>query len=222
MSRAPRVIVAGTPYHVTQRGNHGADVFFTPDDRQQYLIWLREYADRYGLKVWAYCLMTNHVHLVVLPATRTALAEVSRALLMRYTRRINAEYEWEGHLWRARYYACALDDAHLKSAVRYVEQNPVRAGLVGEASAYPWSSAAPHCGLRPDPVLADDLPLLGRIRGWAAWLEEQEADETLALLRLRTEKGLPCGSQAFINKIARLLGRQLTPRPRGRPRKGAA
>ena len=221
MPRMARAVAAGLPHHVTQRGNRGLDVFFTADDRQEYLVRLAEYAGRHGLKVWAYCLMSNHVHLVVVPSRPESLADTLRPLHMRHAQRVNAERGWQGHLWQGRYFSCPLDEPHLWEAVRYVERNPVRAGIVGRAEAYPWSSAAPHCGLRADPVLSPDLPLLGAVDDWPAWLEAPDdavSLEQLEILRRRTHTGLPCGNQSFVKRVARLVGRPLEDRSRGRPK----
>jgi putative transposase len=219
MSRTARVVAPGMPHHVTQRGNRGLDVFFAADDYQQYLIWLAEYASRHDLKVWTYCLMTNHVHLVVVPGSAESLARTLRPLQMRHTKRINDERGWRGHLWRSRYYSCPLDGPHLWAAVRYVERNPVRSGLVTEAEAYPWSSAAPHCGLRGDPVLSHDLPLTADVDDWASWLRAEEDGPATEQLRSRTRNGMPCGADDFVEGIGRMLGLPLHNRRPGRPRK---
>jgi putative transposase len=105
------------------------------------------------------------------------------------------------------------------AAVRYVERNPVRAGLVRRAEEYPWSSAGGHTGVRDDPVLSDEVPFRFEIADWRSWLAEPEDDEIVERLRQRTAKGLPCGSEAFIRHIERLLGRSLEDRSRGRPKK---
>ena len=120
MSRTARAIIPTVPHHVTQTGNRGGDVFFPPEDRQQYLVWLSRYCKAHGLKVWAYCLMTNHIHLIAVPAASDALGRVLRPLQMRHAQRVNAAQGWRGHLWGDRYYACALDETHLWEAARYV------------------------------------------------------------------------------------------------------
>jgi len=219
MSRIGRVVVPGVPHHITQRGNRGDDVFFSDGDRQQYLIWLREYAELHGLRVWAYCLMTNHVHLVAVPEREDSLARVLRPVQMRHAQRVNSDQERKGHVWHSRYSSCVLDDAHLYEAVRYVERNPVRAGMVDRAADYDWSSAPTHCGVRTDPVLSDDLPLLDTVENWADWLVEPADDAALARLRKRTNNGLPCGSDAFVKRVEEHVGLSLVDRPRGRPRK---
>jgi putative transposase len=219
MGRVARIVIPGFPHHITHRGNRGVDVFFSDDDRQQYLVWLAEYTERHELKVWAYCLMTNHVHLIVVPASEESMARVLQALQLRHAQKVNAQNEWTGHLWHGRYYSSPLDDRHLWEAVRYVESNPVRAGLVKSAEQYDWSSAPAHCGLRPDPVLSPDLPLLKKIDDWSAWLREPLDDVTLELIRRRTRKCLPCGDDRFLGRIGELVGRKLLDRPPGRPRK---
>jgi putative transposase len=219
MSRVARVVMPGLPHHISHRGNRGLEVLFSDEDRQQYLIWLAEYAERHEVKVWAYCLMTNHVHLIVVPASGEALARVIQPLQMRHAQKTNARYEWTGHLWHGRYFSCVLDDAHLWEAVRYVECNPVRAGLVDEAEEYDWSSAPVHCGLRSDPALGPDLPLLKKIDDWSSWLREPLDEAALGRIRRRTRSGLPCGDEAFLRRIGKLVGRTLVDRPQGRPRK---
>jgi putative transposase len=219
MPRTPRVVVPGVPHHVTQRGNRGADVFLDDDDYQQYLLWLHQYADKHRLKVWAYCLMTNHIHLVVVPESPTALAATMRPLQMRHAQALNARQQAGGHVWHSRYFSCAMDDDHLVAAVRYVERNPVRAGLVDRAGSYPWSSAPGHCRLRQDPFVEADMPLLARVSRWSEWLSDEDLRAT-ERLRAQTMKGLPCGTQEFVDRMAEALGRPLLDRPRGRPKKG--
>ncbi len=219
MARPQRLIIVGVPYHLTQQGNHRQDVFLTDDDRRQYLAWLRDYAQRYGLAIWAYCLMTNHVHLVAVPTTELALARTVQMTHMRYTQRINQRQQWSGHLWQGRFYACALDEAHCWTALRYVEQNPVRAGLVTAAADYRWSSAAAHCGVLNDPVLTP-IPSHAVLPDWAAWLAAEDADES-ARLRQHTQRGYPVGSPDFLASLATRLGHAVQPRPRGRPKKDA-
>jgi putative transposase len=202
---------------VTQSSNRGCEVFFTDEDRQQYLVWLAHYAAQHGLKVWAYCLMTNHVHLICVPEAPDSLGRVMRPLQMLQAQRVNADRGFRGHLWADRYFTCALDEAHLWHAVRYVERNPVRARLVRSAEAYPWSSAPAHCGLRPDPVLSPDLPLIDHIDDWAEWLHGWDDEAHLDQIRRRTRSGRPWGTDAFAESIG------IPPRrPPGRPRTGAA
>lgn len=224
MPRQARTVFAGLPHHVTQRGNRRLDVFFTDENRRAYLAWLKEYCDENGVAVLAYCLMTNHVHLVLVPNSDDGLEQVLKPLHMRYAQRVNRARGWSGHLWQGRYFSSPLDEAYLWAALRYVERNPVRARLVRRAENYPWSSAAAHCGRRADGVLTHSRPWRERLEAvtdWSAWLAEGDETDDLAILRRNAGKGLPCGSAAFIDKLSALAGRALHFRPIGRPPKRA-
>ncbi|MEN6400791.1 MAG: transposase [Armatimonadia bacterium] len=204
MPRAARIVAPQYPHHVTQRGNRRANVFFGDGDYQQYLIWLGKYAAAANVKVWAYCLMTNHVHLILVPNDADGLARLLRPLHAHYSQYVNLQQGWRGHLWEQRYYSTVLDDDHLTAAVRYVERNSVRAGLVDRPEEYPWSSGRAHCGLQNCPVLSQDLPLLGLVRNWSEWLAVGDDQAVAADLRARTMRGVPCGSAAFMRQIEAL------------------
>lgn len=219
MPRMARVVMAGIPLHVTQRGHRREDVFFGDADRQRYLELLHGYAEMNGLKITAYCLMTNHVHLVVTPKTQTSLARTLKPVHMRYAQHVNWTHKLSGRLWQGRYFSCPLDDSHCLAAMRYVECNPVRAGLAAKAEDYPWSSAAGHVGRRADPLLSAGMREESGIRDWTAWLSENEPDEAIDQLRLCTRTGRPLGDVTFIDRLERLCGRILRPRPGRRPDK---
>jgi len=220
MPRIARMVIPGLPYHITQRGNRGEAVFFSDNDRRRYLSWLRDYSERYGLDVMGYCLMTNHVHLVGEPQSPDSLALTLRSLNMRHSQAINTERGWSGHLWQGRFFSTALDDPHLWAAVRYVERNPVRAGMVDRAEEHPWSSAAFHLGLRADRIIRTDTQWGAEIDEWSAFLGESEDAEVIRTLRDRTRLGFPCGDEDFVERVSKMLGRTLVLRGRGRPRKG--
>ena len=130
MPRVARIVLEGQPHHITQRGNNRQDVFFLADDRLAYLELLRIHGERFGFRVLGYCLMTNHVHLIGVPARQESLAKAVGRTNFRYTQYINRMHGRSGHLWQNRFYSCALDDVHLCRAMCYVEQNPVRAKMV--------------------------------------------------------------------------------------------
>jgi putative transposase len=221
MPRLARTVFAGLPHHVTQRGNRRADVFFTDDDRLAYLEWLKVYCDEHAVAILAYCLMTNHVHLVAVPSSDAGLQRALKPLHMRYAQRINRSRGWHGHLWQGRFFSSPLDAAYLWAALRYVERNPVRARLVRRAENYAWSSAAAHCGRRADAVLTPASTWrerLAAVDDWSAWLAEGDESEELGVLRRNLDKGLPCGSEAFIDRLEVLADRPLRFRPIGRPR----
>jgi putative transposase len=197
-------------------------VFFTEEDRQAYLNWLSDYAQKYDVEILAYCLMTNHIHIVAVPSTEEGLQQVFKPLHMRYAQRVNRARGWKGHVWQGRYFSAPLDEAYLWAAIRYVERNPVRAKLVRKAENYLWSSAAAHCGLKEDKLLTTKSTWrkeFESIGDWSSWLAEGDEPEELEVLRRNVERGLPCGSEKFIEKLEKMTGRVLRFRPQGRPRK---
>ena len=222
MPRLSRTVFAGVPHHITQRGNRRENVFFSEEDRSVYLGWLKTYCDKYKVEVLAYCLMTNHIHLIAVPKSEDGLQKVLKPLHMRYAQRINRNKGWKGHLWQGRFFSSPLDESYLWAAIRYVERNPVRAKIVTKAEKYPWSSAAVHCGLRlkDDDVLSkksDWKKQCEQIPDWSAWLAEGDDPQKLEMLRRNVEKGLPCGAEKFILRLEKIAGRFLRYRPIGRP-----
>ena len=210
--------MAGVPHHVTQRGNRRQRVFLSRGDESAYLALLRDCATRHDIEIIAYCLMPNHVHLIVVPSTNDGLHRALKAAHGRYAQRINRIKEQKGHFWQGRYFSSPLDGDYFLNAVRYVELNPVRAGLVNSAEDYRWSSAAFHCGRRSDPLLkmgAKPEHLAG-IANWSRWLAEGIADDTLVTLRNHASQNLPCGSPQFIAALEQSTGRCLRYRPPGR------
>jgi len=219
MPRIARVVIPGVPHHITQRGNRGEDVFLTDAGRRRYLALLEEYAPKHGLSILAYCLMTNHVHLVAVPQDADSLAATLKPVHTRYAQYFNWSQQTAGILWHGRFYSCPMDDAHMWQAVRYVERNPVRAGLSVHAEQYPWSSAGGHVGRRKDLLLSGDLEHKGVVEDWAAWLHETDDEEFLTYLRKKTRTGRPLGDTTFVAYMEALTGRALTNRKVGRPMK---
>ena len=225
MPRLARSVFPGVPHHLTQRGNRREDVFFTDEDRHAYLAWLQEYCAKQKVTVLAYCLMTNHIHVVAVPPGEEAFQNVFRPLHTRYAQRINRARKWKGHVWQGRFFSSPLDEPYLWAAIRYVERNPVRAGLVRKAEHYPWSSAPAHCGLRHDATLTPDrywLRQFEAVGSWSAWLAERDQADRVDILRRHVERGLPCGSENFIRKLERIAGQALHYRARGRPTRVAS
>ena len=166
--------------------------------------------------------MTNHIHLVVVPATDDGLQRVLKPLHMRYAQRINRARGWKGHLWQGRFFSSPLDEAYLWAAVRYVERNPVRAGIVRRAENYRWSSASAHCGNNSDSLLnleSSWSKQFAVIDDWSAWLAEGDEAEEIQILRQNIDKGLPCGDESFVRRLGKIVGRGLEYRPQGRPRR---
>lgn len=221
MPRLARAVFSKIPHHITQRGNRREDVFFEKEDYQTYLDWLQHYSQQYQLEILAYCLMTNHIHLVAVPGNENSLQQVLKPLHMRYAQRINRQKQWKGHFWQGRYFSSPLDERYMWSAIRYVERNPVRARMVQKAESYPWSSAAGHCGLTDDKVLST-MPkwkkITNQIDDWSSWLAEGNEAGELAIVRRNIEKGLPCGSDRFVKTLEKKIGRSLQFKPQGRPK----
>ncbi len=163
--------------------------------------------------------MDNHVHLIAIPKRRDSLSKAIQQAHGDYAEYFNAKYLKSGHLWQGRFKNAVMDASHLWNGVRYVERNPVRAGIVVRAEDFRWSSAAAHCGLRPDRVLSNDLPLLEEISDWSAWLDGQEKEEDLIFIRERTHTGRPCADDDSIRSMEILIGRKLTRRKSGPTKK---
>jgi len=172
----------------------------------------------------AYCLMPNHVHLVVVPASADGLRRGIGETHRRYSRRVNFREGWRGHLWQGRFASFVMDEPYLLAAARYVERNPVKAGLVDAAEQWPWSSAAAHVGDRPAAeAIAETDWLTERIAGWiCTWREhllEPEQAELAVAIRQHENTGRPLGDETFVKKLEALLGRKLLPGRPGRPKK---
>jgi len=214
--RRARVVIPGLPHHVTQRGNRRLDVFLDAEDRHLYLELLREYSLRHRLRVWTYTLMSNHTHLIAMPETESALSNALRDTHGAYASMFNRKYGFAGHLWQARFYSCVLYENYLWHSVRYVERNPVRAGIVVRAQDYPSSAAGPHVLGEEDRYLDAGLPLIDIIEDWSAWLAGDEQAEVLGVIREATATGRACGSEDFIRQLESQAGRPLRRQKRGR------
>ena len=150
MPRLARVVVPGLPHHITQRGNRRQQTFFCDEDYRSYLELMGQWCSAHQVEIWAYCLMPNHVHLIAVPQSADGLRRTVGEAHCRCTRSVNFREGWRGHLWQGRFASFVLDERYLLTAARYVELNPVRAGLIGAPSRYPWSSAAAQVRGRDD------------------------------------------------------------------------
>ncbi len=215
MSRIARVVVAGLPHHVTQRGNRRQTTFFEPSDYRTYLSMLAVACRRAGTRVWAYCLMPNHVHLVLVPSAEDGLRAPLSGTHRRYAEGINRRFGWRGHLWQERFHSFPMDEGYLLATVRYVERNPVAARLTRTAAQWPWSSARAHLAGRDD-ELVEVGPMLERINDWAAYLAQTPGSETLEVIARHTRTGRPLGEGEFVAHLERRLQRPLAPQRRGR------
>lgn len=221
MARLARVVIPGVPHHVTQRGNRRLPVFFGDEDRSAYLALVRDGCGAHGVSCLAWCLMDNHIHLILVPETsnglRAALGEAHR----RYTRAINFREGWRGYLFQGRFASYPMDDAHLMVAVRYVENNPVAAGIVAEAGNYRWSSARSHlAGTRADDDPLTNIGALGRhVHNWRAMLREgleaMDSPDAVEAIEARLRTGRPLADPDWIAKTEALIARKLAPQKPG-------
>lgn len=213
MARIARVVIPDFPHHVVQRGVRRMDVFFSDDDREEYLSLLAEQGDRFGVHYLAWCLMPNHVHLIAVPKTESSLALGIGEAHRKYTRYINFREGWRGYLFQGRFHSCPLDGGHLLAAIRYVLRNPVRAGMTDQSWDYRWSSARWLVGLTGSDKLSVHSSLLDDIVDWRSFLAVHE--DSRSDIRRHTRTGRPLGDEQFIDRLESLTGRTLRPRKRG-------
>lgn len=229
MPRRPRTHLDKVPLHIVQRGHNRDACFFGDDDYHAYRHWLGEALRDTGCQLHAWVLMTNHVHLLLTPTHADAVPKLLISLGRRYVQHINRRHGRTGTLWDSRYKSSLIDaDNYLLACMRYIELNPVRAGMVSDPADYRWSSYR-HNGLgQPDPLLtlhplyealardADD-----RRSAYRALFRAQLDDEAITDIRLALNQSQPLGGSRFHAQIAQVTGERREPRPRGRPPKAA-
>jgi putative transposase len=219
MARLARIAIVNIPHHVTQRGNARQFLLASDNERLVYLELLRRYAQLHELSLLGYCLMSNHVHLIVIPRRADSLALALKHTHGRYASYWNAANQSSGHVWQGRFYSCPLDDDYLWIALRYTELNPVRAHLVPKAESWPWSSAAAHCGISDaGPFLwTESWAKRWSSASWREYLASGEDQVDLCALRKSTHTGRPLGSREFIHSLEQTASRRLAPQKGGRP-----
>ncbi|MEX2480353.1 MAG: transposase [Gammaproteobacteria bacterium] len=220
MPRIARLVVPGYPHHVTQRGSRRQKTFFYDADYRLYTRLIARYAIAAHTEIWAYCLMPNHVHLVLMPTKefglKIPLAEVHR----RYAITINTREGWRGHLWQERFHSFVMDEPYLHATVRYVERNPVAAGLCDRAEQWPWSSARAHIEGVDDGTVTVQ-PMLARVGDWRGYLDSESPAEELATIRKHQRTGRPLGDASFIEELEAVTGLMLKrKKPGPRPNAG--
>jgi len=244
MPRRARVVFEGVVHHITQRGNYRQNVFEDDSDKRKYVEFIREYSQKYGMKIYAYCLMSNHVHFIAAPVKEDSLAMTFKYSNMRYSSYFNKKNRRSGHLWQGRFYSCPLHFEHALEALRYVERNPVRAKMVELPWEYQWSSAREHVGFNAEldtstkgegndlssqasvtsyrciPLCSlKDLDLNWNVEGWREFLGFPDKDDFLNRIRGNTFSGKPLFAQELVAGLEKELGVQLSSKPRGRPKK---
>jgi len=213
MPRIARAVAVGYPHHVIQRGNNRAKVFFAQETRAEYLDLLKEYSTQWNVSILAYCLMTNHVHLLVRPGKEESLAKLMQGVTLCYTQYINKRYKRSGRLWESRYHSCIVDEEpYLWMVARYIEQNPKRAKIVKHPEDYPYSSAAAHIKGIKDGLLTEELFDEGEREEYLKVIKAEAKESETGLIRKATKTGKPLGDKRFIARISKALGRDFVTR----------
>ncbi len=226
MARLPRYGVPGVPQHVIQRGNNRQAIFAGESDYAAYLDWLKVAANEQGLAIHAYVLMTNHVHLLVTPEQEQSIGKTLQSLGRRYVQYYNFAYGRTGTLWEGRYRATVVDaEQYLLICSRYIELNPVRAGMVRSPAHYRYSSYRHNAQGHQDSLLTEhdvyrrlSRTARGRYEAYRALFRGTIEETALQEIREATNKGWALGNNRFQEEIARLAARRAVPLPRGRPR----
>jgi putative transposase len=228
MPRRARVSLPGVPLHLIQRSNNRSVCFYADEDYQFYLQHLAEQADKHGCAIHAWCLMTNHVHLLLTPHRAESVGLLMKGLGQRYVQYINRTYRRSGTLWEGRFRSCLVqDDAYLLSCYRYIEVNPVRAGMVEHPAEYRWSSyranaqAERHLLCKPHPLyIAHGNSPEARASAYRELFRHELDPGLVDQLRAATNGNYAFGNQRFTEEVELALGRRVTPGKPGRPRKG--
>ncbi|MDH3380271.1 MAG: transposase, partial [Gammaproteobacteria bacterium] len=227
MPRPKRLDIPGIPQHVVQRGNNRQKVFYAPEHRKAYLKWLAEGAKRYGLAIHAYCLMTNHVHLLVTPERKGSIGRTFQHLGRHYVGYINCRQGRTGTLWEGRYKASVIDsESYLLSCYRYIELNPVRAEMVAHPRDYPWSSYRANAEGEGEHVIVPHPLYLGlgatdasRMRAYRDLFRDALDPDVEATIRDAISHNHHLGGEDFRVKLEQLAGRPVSASSRGRPAK---
>ena len=219
MPRIARAVASGYPHHITQRGNNRDVVFFDNEDKTQYLILLEKYAEKWNCGVMVYCLMSNHVHLLAKPDREESLYKMMQGITLCYSQYANRRYRRSGRLWESRYHSCIVDkEDYLWAVARYIEQNPVRAGMVKKAEDYAYSSARAHIRGIQNAILKEPLFEAEQRGDYARLLRTGLKEDEMEAIRYHIGSGRPFGSENFVARMEKKLNKALARRPRGRPR----
>jgi putative transposase len=216
MARQARMVVPEFPHHITQRGVRSMDVFYAQEDYELYLQILKEQSDKFGLKVLAYCLMKNHIHLIVVPQEENSLAKAIGETHKRYTRKINFEQNTKGYLFQGRFFSSALDESYFYNCLKYVEQNPVKANIVSNAWDYKYSSTRIRMELEKDKLnLLSNHEWIPSINEYQDYITKSPKSENINFIEEKTRTGRPCGDDKFYEHIKKHLGKDYKPKKPG-------
>jgi len=222
MPRVGRVVLPNYPHHIVQRGHNQSIVFVSDSDYRYYLANLARFKTKFYVKVYAYCLMTNHVHLLLAPGNEKSLGQLMKRLAGRQTRYRNKREGRRGTLWEGRYKSSPVDsNRYLRACVRYIELNPVRANMVATAEEFPWSSC--HDRVKRRDHFLDPIPglewVLAEPERYRQFVADAVPDAQLHLIRGAIHSGHLTGDTAFVDQVDQVFGRRIEQRKRGRPRK---
>lgn len=220
MPRIARVCAIDYPHHITQRGNNKEAVFFEDEDREFYLKTLSKYSHKWAFEIWAYCLMSNHIHILTVPRKEESLARGIGSTNLVYTQYINYKYKRSGRLWQNRFFSTIIEkEPYLWAVARYIEKNPVRANLVKKAEDYAWSSAKAHvAGVKDDILSEEDWLQKRELNAYREFLEYDDK-EIETSIRKATSTGRPLGTEGFIRRLEKILWCEILPKKAGRPKK---
>jgi len=222
MPRIARVVAAGYPHHITQRGNYQQKIFTSDIDREKYLSFIECESRRHHLKILAYCLMPNHVHFIIVPESEDSMGKAFKYVNMKYSQYYNKKIGSGGHLFQGCFFSTVMDEPHTIACARYIERNPVRARMAEKPWNWKWSSAKAHCGMSRHDIL-DVKNLFNYIdyhqKDWQQLILEPDDPDEIGRIRKQTIRGRPLGESQFIKKLEERLGRYLMLKPRGRPKR---
>ncbi len=220
MPRTARIVVPGYPHHVVQRGHNRQVVFAERGDFYHYLDTLKEWKESYGVKVYGYCLMTNHIHLLLEPDSRLGLGGLMKRLAGRQTRHFNRQERRRGTLWEGRYKSSVVDtENYLLTCLKYVELNPVRAGMVEHAADYEWSSYRAHAAAGEEQGICDPIPSCPLPEVYPAFIEAGLSEDEAEFIRLSVSRNQLTGGNKFVEEIEGIVERRVERRGPGRPAK---
>lgn len=222
MPRTARLVVVGYPHHITQRGNYKQKIFSNETDLRKYLSFIKYESKQYSLDLLAYCLMPNHVHFIGVPKREDSMGNVFKYAHMKYAQYYNKKMGLCGHLFQGRFYSCVMDELHTLACARYIERNPTRAKITKKPHLYNFSSAKIHCGMEKSDILGVNR-LFDYIQEnqetWKDFIGMPDDSGRLKNIRQKTLAGRPLGTNSFVEKLEKRLGKSLKVRPKGRPKK---